>query len=40
MTDLKELYHDEFKVACIGELLHAYKVSMDKYTTLDGEDDL
>ena len=39
MTDLKELYQDQEKVAIIGELLHSFYESMNKYSTLDGEED-
>ena len=40
MTDLKELYHDQEKVACIQAQLHSFHDNLEKYTTLDGENDL
>lgn len=39
MTDLKELYIDEAKVAAIGSQLHKWNDSMEEFCTLDGADD-
>jgi peptide alpha-N-acetyltransferase len=39
MTDLKELYRDSEKVKIIEEMLLSWKDSMDKYCTLEGEND-
>jgi len=39
MTDLKELYRDQEKVKIIEEMLLDWKTSMDKYCTLEGEND-
>jgi hypothetical protein len=39
MTDLKELYADKEKVQIIEEMLLGWKDSMDKYCTLEGEND-
>merc|ERR1711971_237834 len=39
MTDLKELYFDEAKIAAIGTQLHKWHDSMAEFCTLDGADD-